>query len=125
MTHLWEVFNVLRENSFYVNLKKCNFLKDNFIFFGFVVSAQGIKVDESTVQAIRDVQPQSPLQTMKFPWLKTTFYMCFVRNFSTIAAPLIDCLKQKQFVWTDVAELSFVVLKERLSTAPVLAFLRR
>ena len=44
-----------------------------------------------------------------------------MQNFSIIDAPLTDCLKQKQFVWTNAAEQSFTILKERLTTSPVLA----
>lgn len=50
MQHLWEVFNVLQENSLYV--KKCNFLTESLILLGYVVSDEGIKVDESKVRAV-------------------------------------------------------------------------
>nr|GEU61740.1 putative reverse transcriptase domain-containing protein [Tanacetum cinerariifolium] len=44
----------------------------------------------------------------------------FIPNFSSIMAPLIDCMKGKSFVWTEEAELAFQVVKEKLTTAPIL-----
>lgn len=37
--------------------------------------------------------------------------------------PFTHCLKQKQFIWTDQAEKSFPILKEKLINAPFLALL--
>jgi hypothetical protein len=38
MGHLRQVFDVLRKDSLYANLKKCDFCMDIIIFFGYVVS---------------------------------------------------------------------------------------
>jgi hypothetical protein len=38
----------------FANLKKCTFYTDKLVFLGFVVSAQGIQVDEEKVRAIQD-----------------------------------------------------------------------
>nr|GEU71743.1 putative reverse transcriptase domain-containing protein [Tanacetum cinerariifolium] len=35
-------------------------------------------------------------------------------------APLIDCMKGKSFLWMEEAELAFQVVKEKLTTAPIL-----
>ena len=54
LTHLCRVFEVLRQNTLYVNLKKCTCLVDQLLFLGFIISSDGIKVDKSKVQAITD-----------------------------------------------------------------------
>src|SRR2546428_8062824 len=52
--HVKLVLNVLREQNLYAKLKKCSFCLDSVIFLGFVVSAQGIAVDEEKVKAIQE-----------------------------------------------------------------------
>ena len=52
--HLHVVFNVLRENKLYDNLKKCSFCVESVVFLGFVINSKGIIVDEEKVKAIRE-----------------------------------------------------------------------
>ena len=54
LLHLRDVFTVLQANEFFINRKKCNFMTAGLIFLGFVISSQGIHVDEEKVMAIRD-----------------------------------------------------------------------
>ena len=46
LIHLKFVLDVLRKERLFANLKKCTFCTDRLVFLGFVVSAQGIQVDE-------------------------------------------------------------------------------
>jgi len=55
--HLRKVLEALLKNKLYVNLKKCSFMISNLMFLGFIVSADGIHVDEEKVRAIRDWLP--------------------------------------------------------------------
>ncbi|XP_038973772.1 uncharacterized protein LOC103697756 isoform X1 [Phoenix dactylifera] len=52
--HLHAVFSKLKEHQLYANLKKCTFCMESVVFLGFVVSSQGISMDEEKVKAIRD-----------------------------------------------------------------------
>jgi len=53
MDHLRQVLDVLRKESLYANLKRCDFCMDKIIFLGYVVSAKGIEMDEAKVKAIQ------------------------------------------------------------------------
>ena len=50
--HVREVLAILQANELYINLKKRSFLTDKLLFLGYVVSADGIHVDENKVHAI-------------------------------------------------------------------------
>jgi len=43
------------------------------------------------------------------------------KSFSSIAAPITECLKGERFRWSEKAQKSFEPLKKKLTKAPVLA----
>ena len=51
--HMHHVLSILAQENLYGNLKKCHFFSSQVMFLGYVVSAQGIHVDESKIKAIR------------------------------------------------------------------------
>ncbi|TYJ95781.1 Integrase, catalytic core [Cucumis melo var. makuwa] len=50
----------------------------------------------------------------------STFMRKFIQNFSSIAAPITNCLKKGAFQWGPKQQHSFNLLKESLSNSPVL-----
>jgi hypothetical protein len=51
--HLRVVFCALRETRLFDNLEKCTFCTDQVAFLGYVVTPQGIQVDEANIEAIK------------------------------------------------------------------------
>ncbi|GJX61172.1 transposon ty3-I gag-pol polyprotein [Tanacetum coccineum] len=81
----------------------------------------GIRVDDKKIQAIRDWPvPQTIQQVRSFHGL-ASFYRRFIRNFSTIVAPMTEVTRFKTFTWTSQAQRAFDELKQQLSSTPVLA----
>ncbi|GJU47199.1 transposon ty3-I gag-pol polyprotein [Tanacetum coccineum] len=50
LDHLRQVLDVLQENKLYINVKKCRFMQNSLIFLGFVISGDGIRVDEEKIK---------------------------------------------------------------------------
>ncbi|XP_075080035.1 putative mitochondrial protein AtMg00860 [Nicotiana tabacum] len=118
--HLKQVCNVLREQQLYANLSKCTFCVDKVVFLGFVVSSRGVEVDEDKIKAIKDwPTPNSITEVRSFHRL-ASFYRRFIRDFSSIAAPLTEVIKKdKVFNWGKEQEHAFNILKDKLCSAPL------
>jgi hypothetical protein len=119
--HLRAVFDALRDARLFANLEKCTFCTDRVDFFGYVVTPQGIEVDEVKIEAIKSWPiPASLTQLQSFLGL-VGFYWHFMRDFSTIAAPLNDLTKKDvPFYWGVVQEHSFNTLIDKLTHALLL-----
>jgi len=53
MNHLRAIFDALRDARLFGNLEKCIFCTDRVSFLGYVVTPQGIEVDETKIDAIK------------------------------------------------------------------------
>jgi hypothetical protein len=53
LDHLHAIFTALRDARLFGNLEKCVFCIDRVSFLGYVVTPQGIEVDQAKVEAIQ------------------------------------------------------------------------
>jgi hypothetical protein len=65
--HIRCVLAVLRKQKLYANLDKCTFCTDKVVFLGYVVSGQGVEVDDEKIKAVREwTPPQNVSQVRSF-----------------------------------------------------------
>jgi hypothetical protein len=122
ISHLRQILDVLRKESLYANLKRCNFCMDKIVFLGYMVGAKRIKMNETKVKAIQEwPTPKSITDVRSFHDL-ASFYRRFVKDFSTIASQLTKIVKKAVgFKWGEEQENAFSLLKSKLISAPLLS----
>ncbi|KAL6194324.1 hypothetical protein ACLB2K_035408 [Fragaria x ananassa] len=120
--HLRIILWTLRSSQLYAKFSKCEFLLDKVRFLGHVVSIEGVSVDPQKVKAMSNWRrPTTVTEIRSFLGL-AGYYRRFVQDFSKIAAPLTSLTKKGvKFEWSEQCEQGFQELKNRLTSAPVLA----
>ncbi|KAL9252656.1 Retrovirus-related Pol polyprotein from transposon 297-like protein [Drosera capensis] len=120
--HLRTTLKTLRENELYAKFKKCEFWLTEVAFLGHVISGAGVKVDPKKIEAVTEwSRPSNVTEVRSFLGL-ARYYRRFVEGFSKIAMPLSKLTrKSTTFDWTEKCEKAFQELKDRLTSAPILA----
>ncbi|GJX11777.1 putative reverse transcriptase domain-containing protein [Tanacetum coccineum] len=119
--HLKTILDLLKKEKLYAKFSKCEFWLQEVQFLGHVVNRDGIHVDPSKVESVKNWKtPESSTEIRSF--LGGGYYRRFIENFSKIAKPLtLLTQKNKTYVWGDKQDEAFQILKEKLCNAPVLA----
>ena len=90
---VWWVFKELRKYGLFANLKKCWFYKDEVQFLGYVVSAQGVRMKDEKIKAVKNWPKPKSLKNIQVFRSFANFYWRFIQNFSKIAGPLTSMLR--------------------------------
>lgn len=111
----------LRKANLTINIEKSKFCMRSIKYLGHIVGNGQIKPDPGRVQCICEFpQPRTVKQIRRFLGM-AGWYQRYIKNFSAIAAPITDLLKNSdRFLWTKDANEAFEKLKSSLTTAPVL-----
>jgi hypothetical protein len=120
--HLERIFSRLREHKLYAKLEKCQFMQKQIKFLGHLVSAEGIRVNPEKVKAIVDWPTPKTVKDVRAFLGISGYYRKFIQNYSKVAAPLTELLKdEQQFKWREEQQSAFDLLKHATTSAPILA----
>lgn len=117
----------LKAYDLFCNQEKCTFFTEEVEFLGFIVGRNGVRMDESRVETIKEwPRPQSFKDIQTFIGF-CNFYRRFIEGFSRIARAMNELLKGSQngkkagpFEWSDDAEHAFRNLREAFTRAPIM-----
>ena len=88
------VLEMLREKKLYAKFSKCEFWLDSMSFLGHVVSKDGVMVDPSKIEVVKNwVRPTNVTEVRSFVGL-ASYYRRFVKGFSSIASQLTNLISR-------------------------------
>lgn len=119
---LEEVAKRLRRANLSINIKKSKFFAERVNYVGYVLSPDGLTVDEEKVAAMRSFPQPKTLKALRRFLGLSGYYRRLIKGYSQIASPLTDMLKKDGGLnWTPERINAFEQLKEALCSAPVVA----
>ncbi|KAF1327390.1 reverse transcriptase, partial [Globisporangium splendens] len=120
--HLRQVFQVMRKNKLYANLKKCMFFAPEIPVLGCFVGKSSVRVDPEKVKAIDDWPVPKNVKQLR-QWLGLANYLHkYTRNYAALVQPLTQLLKKDvEWKWSKDHQTAFEEVKRSLREAPVLA----
>jgi hypothetical protein len=120
--HLHVILQRLRDDHLYAKFSKCEFWLDTVKFLGHTISGDGISVDTIKVQEVMDWKTPTTVHQIRSFLGLAGYYHRFIPDFSRIAKPMTELLKKGvKFSWDQQCDDAFHILRDRLTTAPVLA----
>ncbi|KAL2885049.1 retrovirus polyprotein [Ceratocystis lukuohia] len=108
-----KVLQKLKEAELRLDLDKCEFEVKRVKYLGMIVTAgEGVSMDPEKTEAIREWKPPTTVKGVRGFLGFANYYRDFIRDFSTLAAPLVKLTKKDEpFVWSSEVEESFQTLK--------------
>lgn len=123
LVDLRQVLERLKQANLKLKPSKCFFARRTISYLGHTVTSEGIHVDPEKIEAVRSYPAPRNLKDLRSFLGMTGYYRRFVESYASIASPLYRLTKSDvPFVWTEACEKAFQQLKEKLITAPILAY---
>ena len=121
-----ECFRRLRKFNLKLNIKKCDFIAKKVPYLGFILTPEGVLPSEDKMKAIREFPTPKTIRQIREITGMTNYFRHLIPNYSLIAGKLTRLLGSKAN-WEggklpDEARKAFEMLKEKLITAPVVAY---
>jgi transposase InsO family protein len=116
------ILSLVAKSGVTLSPKKCHIGYQTLQALGHSISNLGIGTADGTIQAVKEFpRPNNVKELQRFLGL-CVYYRKFVQGFSVIAGPLYNLLKNDvKYKWDESCQAAFDSLKEKLTTAPVLA----
>ncbi|MBW0482439.1 hypothetical protein O181_022154 [Austropuccinia psidii MF-1] len=122
VTHVSTVLGRLRANSFFAKASKCLFNVSSVEYLSYLVSYEGLKIDQEKVQQILNRPPPRNLKALQSFLGFANFYCRFIKNYSKKISSLTSFLKRdSRFPLNEEPLRKFHQLLEAFTIVPILS----
>nr|GEU96796.1 hypothetical protein [Tanacetum cinerariifolium] len=118
--HLEIVLQLMRTHTLFAKQSKCMFGAKRVKYLGYVITSQGVAIDETKIEAMQNWPTPTNLKQLRGFLGLTGYYRWFIKNYASISQPLTKLMKKNAFQWSSEAQSAFLELKEAMMSAPVL-----
>ena len=138
--HIRQVLQAAISIGLKLSPNKCHFGYTELQLLGRVISQEGLRIDQDRARPIKDIAPPKNYEELYHILGLFNSYRMFVYGYAKLASPLTSLTKgikfkdehgnpspawrKKPVPWSTEAQESLNTLKQRLSTAPTLAYPR-
>ena len=101
LAKLGRVFSRLEETRFVLNPTKCQFMKQEIQYLGFILDKHGVRPDTSKQQAVQDFPKPTSVKDVRAFLGFSNYYRRHIPRMSELAAPLVNLTRKNvEFVWS-------------------------
>ncbi|GJW04507.1 putative nucleotidyltransferase, ribonuclease H [Tanacetum coccineum] len=109
------------DTNLVLNWEKCHFMVKEGIVLGHKIYRSGIEVDRAIIDVIAKLPYPTNVKGVRSFLGHAGFYRRFIKDFSMISKPMTQLLmKDVKFDFFDDCKKAFNILKEKLTTAPII-----
>jgi len=121
LRNLDETLCLLRENRLTCNPNKTDIVMPKIDFLGHELSANGIRMSEKKVKAIKAIQPPKSLKGVQRVYGMINYWRPFIPDFNKWTSNMRNLLlKDTKFYWSEACQIELDHLKECLISRPIL-----
>nr|GEW76284.1 hypothetical protein [Tanacetum cinerariifolium] len=95
--HLAQILQVMKDKSLYAKRTKCYFAVPQVEYLGHIISAQGVSIDPSKIEAMQKWPIPSTLKQLRGFLCLTGYYKRFIKDYASISQPLVALTKKDAF----------------------------
>ncbi|GJU87103.1 reverse transcriptase domain-containing protein [Tanacetum coccineum] len=121
LANLYRMLARCEETNLVLNWEKCHFMVKEGIVLGYKISRAGIEVDRAKIDVIAKLPYPTNVKRVRSFLGHAGFYQRFIKDFSIISKPMTQLLmKDAKFDFSNNCKKAFNILKEKLTTAPII-----
>jgi len=119
--HVRAVLTRVHDTGLTLKASKCEFHAMETEYLGYVISPEGLRMDEEKIRTIRDWKEPTNVKGKQSFLGFANFYLRFIRDYCKITRPLSSLTrKDKLWEWGDKQQEAFETLKGAMITEPIL-----